>query len=382
MNFSVKWLGITLAGLFFIFSCAPFTGSQTTANRSLIPADGNERQMLNQGMEALQSARYPEARQFFIEAYKLNPRNPKTLFYLGLTMEILGKPILAFQIYSRFVTFSTEEYFPRLMKGRYHWLARDILKKEYQEAARNPRVNQKESIPNRVVVLPFFVQDSNGIWQGLGRGITDLITRDLEQINRLHVVSGLEQQALYQALSLSENSPASRSVVGRVQRAVPGAMVIVGNVQNINGSRFVLRASVLKPNTKVFLVEKVEGDFSELFDLQKQLVFRLLKQLDVRLTIQEREHLRFIPTSMVEAFRLYGIGLTAEDNLNYATAIEYYNQAVALDNQFSIARDRLQYVKIMNIISGSPHDILPRLATTSLSMRFGIPSGSHNFELE
>jgi len=320
-----------------------------------------------QGIDALYAGDYTSARKYLIEAYKQQPKNPRTLFYLGLTFELLDKDMLAFQIYSRFVNLPAGEYFRQLMRGRYHWMAARILENQYRTAATKPVNTYWEFVPGHVVVLPFYIQTDAEAWSGIGRALTQVITRDLEQISRLRVTADLEQRALFRALSLSENVPVNRAMVEKVQNAIGGGRVVVGSVSVRNGTMVQLRAAVIHPQSESLNFITRSGDITRFFHLQKELVLELIKQMDIRLTVQEREALHFYPTTSIEALRLFGLGLAAEDVGDYTTAEGYYQQAIAVDTGFFTAQHRLEYVRIMKLVSMPAPEVLHQLPAQKIS---------------
>ena len=359
-------MGFSFVSVLFLVFLACSSGG--LRNRTGAPATVNHASSWQaQGIESLYNGDYTSARKYLIEAYKQQPKDPRTLFYLGLTFELLDKDMLAFQIYSRFVNLPAGEYFRQLMRGRYHWMAARILENQYRKAATKPVNTYWEFVPGHVVVLPFYIQTDAEAWNGIGRALTQVITRDLEQISRLRVTADLEQQALFRALSLSENIPVNRAVVEKVQNAIGGGRVVVGSIAFRNGAEVQLRAAVIHPQTESLEFVTRSGDITRFFQLQKQLVLALLKEMDIRLTVQEREALHFYPTASIEALRLFGLGLSAEDVGDYAAAEGYYQQAIAVDAGFSTAQHRLEYVRIMKLVSTPAPELLHQLPAQKIS---------------
>lgn len=85
----------------------------------------------------------------------------------------------------------------------------------------------------------------------------------------------------------------------------------------------------------------VTGPLSDLFKLERELVYELLHQAGIELTREERDALGRPPTRNVEAFLAYSRGLYEEDRGRYVEAREAYSRAVAIDPGFSRARVRL-----------------------------------------
>ncbi len=359
-----KWLGVWLSLVLLTVGCSAFrsTGPASGGTSTVAAINGNDYRQ--RAVALLQQGDYYGARQLLVEAYKHNPQNGATLFYLGLTLELLQKEALAFQVYARFVKLSANDPYRKFLQGRYHWLARGILSKQYRQAR---ATTTEPVIPNQVVVLPFMVRSQTQEWQGMGRALAELLTWDLGVINRLHVIDGLQQQALFQALSISETTTLSGQLVHRVQEAAKSGQVIVGAVVEKQPGEVALTATVVDYRKGILPVVSVQGKLSDFFKLQKQLTLNLLKALDIRLTIEEREQLRYTPTTQWMALLPFGLGLTHEDQGDYDLAVFYYEQALGLDGQFRLARQRLDYSRTLQVVSGEAYQVLQLMGEYKIS---------------
>ena len=361
--FSIFWVGI---GLLIISSCSASRNSKASIlPQTNITNEGGSSEW-QQGIILLRQGDYRAARQMFIEAYKQNPQDGGTLFYLGLTLELLNQKALALPVYGRFVQLPKTDPFREVLRGRYHWLVRGILETQYREAAEE---TPEEIVPHRVVVLPFMLRHSAPEWQGLGRAFAALITEDLSQISRLQVVDGLQQQALFHAIGVTENITLSGALVHKIIQAAKSGQVIVGTVVARPEGRIAITATVVHHRKGILPVVSVQGDQSEWFKLQKQLVLHLLKALDVRLTIKERDHLQLLPTRQWGALLAFGRGLTYEDLGDYDLAAFYYEQAFTIDSHFQVARQRLQYAQTLHLVSGQAQQVVQTMQGHKLSRK-------------
>jgi hypothetical protein len=76
---------------------------------------------------------------------------------------------------------------------------------------------------------------------------------------------------------------------------------------------------------------------SAIFDLEKQLVFRIYDLLGVTLTAAERERINENRSANLIAFLSYGRGLEALDRGSYTEASTFFNRATQIDPSFSRA---------------------------------------------
>jgi hypothetical protein len=89
-----------------------------------------------------------------------------------------------------------------------------------------------------------------------------------------------------------------------------------------------------------------DGNLSRIFQMEKELVLRIIEYFKISLTIQQREDILQIPTENIEAFLSYCRGLDALDEENYDKAQQNFYQAIQFDSKFSIAENLLTSKKI------------------------------------
>ena len=85
----------------------------------------------------------------------------------------------------------------------------------------------------------------------------------------------------------------------------------------------------------------LDGNLARLFQMEKELVLRILDYLKIELSPQQRERILRIPTQNIMAFINYCRGLNALDQGEFPEAREYFEQAVKMDENFIQARDYL-----------------------------------------
>lgn len=114
----------------------------------------------------------------------------------------------------------------------------------------------------------------------------------------------------------------------------------------------------------------VTGPLTNLFGLEKELVYDLLHQAGIELTREERNAIGHPPTRSVDAFLAYSKGLDEEDRGRFAEARAAYSRAVALDPGFAKARARL------GAVSGTKEGFSSLDARISQQMQTSTPTGS------
>jgi tetratricopeptide (TPR) repeat protein len=83
-----------------------------------------------------------------------------------------------------------------------------------------------------------------------------------------------------------------------------------------------------------------EQELDGLFDMEKQIVFGVLRELGVELTPAEIEAINENRAANLLAFLAYGRGLEASDRGDYEEALQQFDQAAELDPGFAPVQER------------------------------------------
>ena len=110
-------------------------------------------------------------------AFSRDPDDPKTLFYLGLANEMLGREQTALRLFERYPEFSLLNPYRRLMAGRYAFSQRKTVREAMLERVANEKKLAAERVEPRVVaVYPLTYQGADERYAALGRGLAQNAT--------------------------------------------------------------------------------------------------------------------------------------------------------------------------------------------------------------
>jgi TolB-like protein/tetratricopeptide (TPR) repeat protein len=217
-----------------------------------------------------------------------------------------------------------------------------------------------------VAVLPF---ENQGAAEDeyFADGVTDEIRGKLSAVAGLQViVSGSANQ--YKSSAKPVDKIASELgvpyvLVGRVRWEKSGAGQ--GRVR-VNAE--LVRVTSGRAPTTVWQ-EPFDASLTDVFQVQTDIATRVAQALDVALGTDEQRQLSERPTSNLAAYDAY---LKAEETNAFATgdpvdlrrAIQYYEQAVALDSTFALAYAQLARANVALYTNGTPD---PRLGPAALN---------------
>ena len=210
--------------------------------------------------------------------------------------------------------------------------ARQALARETEMSALPPE-------PSTLAVLPLTVAGDTA-YNALSRGLAELITTDLATIRSLRLLERLHVGALLDELRLAQAGPADSATAARVGRMLRAERLVQG-VATIPSAQAPVRlqASVVAGDGSVRSGTPFTGAFSQLLDLEKQVVLDLGAQLGIQLTAAERQRILEQGPKNLAAFLAYSEGLEALDRGDFGSAARHFGEAARADPSFQAAHD-------------------------------------------
>lgn len=227
-------------------------------------------------------------------------------------------------------------------------------------AALSPRAAQAatQKGPLRVVVLPFenLTRQEQDAW--LSHSFAESLTMGLVKVKELHIIERSQIDKLLKEQQFSQSAFADPDTAPNLGRMLGANIVAVGSYQKVGEQ---LQANVRFVDVETGKIDaervaQVEGAFSQIFKLQKDLAQTMVKNLDVDASPVEVAEVKaaMTTTTSTEAHRLFIQGLThlryeGQDNLKKAQ--QSFEAALKYDDQFAEAYARLAqtHIKLANL---------------------------------
>ena len=324
------------------------------------------------------AARYEEAVPLLEEVSQGNDLHGEVSYRLGHALEQLGDSAKALDTYDRYRFLPTTSRFRAKMAAGHRRLVRGVARREVQRLDRLERevsdslgivpyssldrVAQRAREHN-VAVFPLSYHGEDERYRPLGKGLGALISTDLSHIRTLTVLERERLDVLIDELSLSESGyvdPATAPKKGYLL----GAGKLIGGLLSIDGRGGVdvSLASVSVTTSAVEAQVSEESRLRRIFDMEKGLVFRLLDELGIDISEEERHAIEPIPTRNLQAFLAFSNGLESDDAGDISAAEGWFQRAIELDPGFGMARDKLSAIRrddaLPDGLVSSRHDAL------------------------
>jgi tetratricopeptide (TPR) repeat protein len=295
--------------------------------------------------------RFETAAKILKMVVEKDPYYGKAILYLGMAYEGLGNEAEALRAYRNYSQLPPDDMFRQVLAGRLDWLVRIKIAREIQAALKQEAQLNLASYPEKsVAVLSFLSLSENRDWEPLQKGLAEMIITDLAQVRDLNVVERLKVDQLMTELRMSSAGLADETNSVRFSKLVGARNLVKGSFLVMNDMKMTLDAGVFQAvNPAQPTNFNFDGNMARLFQMEKELVLSIINYFGITLTPQEREKLLKVPTENIDAFMNYCKGLDALDRNDFKGATRFFQQALGIDSNFDLARDRIVVPEIWDV---------------------------------
>ncbi len=340
--------------------------SQISRLKSQLAENKNDASVIRElGVLYFKAEQYQASQKLLTRANQLEANHPETLFFLGMNAEFDNDVENALRYYQNYPEVSRLSDYRDLMEGRFRWLTAEKIRQEMNALLANEGSLSLQSVsPEIIAVFPLVYQGSNERYKPLGRGLSEMLTIDLSQINDLRIVERVRLQALLDELSLSHSESVNAASAPRIGKLLKAGRLVHGHYSDLGGEQ--LRVDLAAWNVVENNFPKGNSEVDEinnLFRIQKALAFQIIASLGIELTEEERRNIEYIPTQNLRAFLAYSIGLELEDEGRYREAQQQFEAAAALDPGFTNAQNKAQINKSLQAAGFNRNQMAKKLST-------------------
>lgn len=299
------------------------------------------------GIALYNKKQYTDAIKVFDKVLKMDEEDDQAAYYLAACYEAnkdYNKAIQYYRLYNELTFFG--EY-KELVETRIKLLYRQQMEVEAQRALQMERQLDLAKIPsNTVAILYFENKGQKAELNPLQKGLAEMLITDLSKVKSLKVVERIRLQQLVEEMNLGETELVDQKTAPRLGKLLGAYRLVKGSYFELTGEKMNIDAFVAKTQTgELDASTNITGNMQEFFRLEKQLVFKIIDELKIKITDEEREAILEVPTENFFAFLQYARGLDYEDRGMYTQAYEAYSQAAAADPNFIQAKTNASSAK-------------------------------------
>ncbi len=220
--------------------------------------------------------------------------------------------------------------------------ARQVLKEEKSLQTAEQR--------NTVAVLYFNNKTGKSELDPMQKGLCLMLITDLSTVQGIQAVERTKLQALVEEMNLSVSGLTEADTSSRVGKLMSARWLVGGNIGENQPQQLVVASNVLDvPSTQILGQPTVQGRLPEMFRMEKDLLFDILKLLKIEPTPEEERRLNKPCSRSVDAAFLLFRGIDASDRGDYEAADDYYKKALKEDPDVCIAKDAIEELKTLGL---------------------------------
>jgi TolB-like protein len=201
-----------------------------------------------------------------------------------------------------------------------------------------PGASDTATLNGSIAVAPFINAGAPENLKPLSLGFAEMLSTDLAQVRRFTVVEQSQVCALAREMALSQTGLLDTAYGERLGRLTRAAWTITGSFSGTDSVISVTAGTFSPLGAVERKSHSAQGRLAELFNIEKDLVFALIKGMGIVLTDDERRGVETVPTESVLAYLAYCKGLEAESAGDFPGAASHYGDAVKHDPGFKKAQ--------------------------------------------
>ncbi len=165
----------------------------------------------------------------------------------------------------------------------------------------------------------------------LSKGLASMMIYEISKVSKLRVVERDRINFLVDELKLQQSDLVDKSTAVRIGKLVGAHTLLMGGFMKLSKNQFRIDARLVKVETgEIINAEFVEGKPSDVVELEKQLVMKMLEGLDAGATESEKKDIMRGRDTSFDALYHYSRGLAFEDKKEYTAAFQQYQEALKL----------------------------------------------------
>lgn len=206
---------------------------------------------------------------------------------------------------------------------------------------------------NTLAVLYFHNKTGRPEFEPWQKGLTVMLSIDLAKLKQLQVLERARLQALVEELGLGASGRVDMTTAPRVGRFVRAHYLVGGEFGQDSSSAMTIFSNLLDvPKESVMASTDAKGMAEELFKMEKELLFAIIKALGLQITPEQEAELRKPLSEDYNALFALFQAIDLSDRGEYDKAAEQYRTALTLDPGLTLAGEGLQELTDLGLIDG------------------------------
>jgi len=184
------------------------------------------------------------------------------------------------------------------------------------------------------------------------KGLTLMLITDLSTLEGLQIVERTRLQALTEEMGLGTSGLVEPGTAPRVGKMLGAEWLMGGDIMSGVPAELRIQSDLLDVLSSASLGQQAaEGELSDLFRMEKDLLFDIIKLLKIKLTPEQQAALKKPCSTSNKALMSFFKGIDASDKGDYEGAAEQYEKALKSDPGICEAAPALKELQVLGLVS-------------------------------
>lgn len=182
-------------------------------------------------------------------------------------------------------------------------------------------------------------------YQPLAKGLAEMVITELSRVQTVRVVERRELRSLLEEMKLSQTGSVTGETSVRVGMLLGAKHLVFGGYMVALDEKIRIDVRIIEVETGLTVkAEEVTGKTSKVLTLLKKLSKKILNDLDIKLTRNEKKALDESDNLDIKAIMYFSKGLEFEDLGQWDKAEINYQLALDIEPKMKRAEERLQAI--------------------------------------
>ncbi len=311
--------------------------------KQLLTNSNNAQTWREMGIAQYKLEQYQKARESLNRANQIK-QDPMAYLYIGLIQERDEEYDDAISAYSMALSLKPSSDLKSSIRGHIDHLISKRLRRDVDQAIQNESKIQISSIPeNTIAVVNFDGSHLSPEIAPISAGLAEFTSIDLSKISSIRVVERLKIDAITNELKLAATQYTDPKYAPKMGRLLGSRKIVTGSLTGIGDKNIRLDGAIVSTADSISATtEPTEGKLKNFFKIQKDFTFKIIDQLGITLSSEERNAIKKVPTESYLAFLAYCRGIDYRNRGMYGEAFNEFNNAAGQDAGFVEAQMQAQ----------------------------------------
>ena len=206
----------------------------------------------------------------------------------------------------------------------------------------------KNKYAKRIAIIYFENSGGDAALDKLKKGLADMLITDLSNINMLSIVERSQIENILKEQKLNNSSKFDPNTASKIGKLLGAQIILTGGYFEMMGSLRLDARFIDVETGKILKADGVDGQTSNFFKIQKQLAWKIINTLDVKISVAEKKSMELNENSKALSFEdanLYSKALDYYDKGDNAKAKDLLNKIVSKYPNFEPAKNLISKIK-------------------------------------